>query len=220
MRYKTIEYSTILYPFIKIVSDLFQIEDLSKLHTLKDKEYKELFQVGMDSSTIFHTKFYDKYRAGWGEMQELYEDFIRYIVTEFCPEGFLYQKFPTFRVHLPDNIAVGKFHKDSDFGHPAGEINFVLPLTNSDDSASIWVESEEDKGDFTAMKLRMGELVTFNGNRLTHGNLINTTGNTRVSMDFRILPLSQYNKDQQNESITTKTKFIEGQYYKRYENNI
>ena len=75
-------------------------------------------------------------------------------------EDFLYQKFPTFRVHLPNNIAVGKFHKDADFGHPKGEINFIIPLTDSYGSASVWVESEENKADFAEVCITSSIVVT------------------------------------------------------------
>jgi hypothetical protein len=32
--------------------------------------------------------------------------------------NFLYQRIPTFRVQLPDNEAVGEFHRDSDYNPP------------------------------------------------------------------------------------------------------
>jgi hypothetical protein len=34
-----------------------------------------------------------------------------------------------FRVHLPNNVAVGSKHCDADYNHPPGEINFWVPLT-------------------------------------------------------------------------------------------
>lgn len=58
----------------------------------------------------------------------------------------IYQKKPTFRVHLPNNVgnayngtslvltslAVGKKHRDYDYFHPPGEINFWLPFTKGE----------------------------------------------------------------------------------------
>ncbi len=220
MRYSTIDYNTKDYPFIEIVERLYNTTNLENLHTLTTEKYDKLFEVGADSSTVFHTIFYDKYREGWEELEILYGKFVKDIISPLIPENFLYQTFPTFRVHLPNNIAVGKFHKDAEFGHPEGEINYIIALTNSSDTASVWVEEEEDKGNFEAMVLEPGKLVTFNGNRLTHGNKVNRTGKTRVSMDFRVLPISKYNKDKISESITTKTKFTEGKYYKLYENSL
>lgn len=215
-RYKTLKYSAILFPFIEEIRKLFQTIDLSELHLLLDKQYSETFKIGADSCTILHDKFYNKYKEGWGEMENVYERFIRDVIAFYFDEDFLYQSFPTFRVHIPNNVAVGAFHADGDFGHPDGEVNFIIPLTNSDNTASVWVESEPKKEDFIAIKMRTGELIRFNGNKLTHGNKINETGKSRVSMDFRVLPLSKYSEDEILESKTTHKKYKEGDYYKRY----
>jgi len=213
---KTIHYNKHDYPFDLHIKDVLDASDLQKLHEKVEGEYTDQFQVGKDSSTVFHDLFYDQYRSGWPAMQYLYERMISNIIAPLFGEDFLYQKFPTFRVHLKGNVAVGAFHKDADFGHPIGEINYIIPLTDSDGTASVWVESEADKGDFTAMQLRVGELVQFNGNGLTHGNKTNMEGRTRVSMDFRILPISKYNPENESQSLTRKTKFKEGEYYKLY----
>ena len=193
----------------------WKLYDTMQLDRLNEKHEKQ-FEVGMDSSTSFHQKFYDKYRSGWPMMELMYALFIREVVAPLFDEDFLFQAFPTVRFHLPDHVAVGAFHNDGEFHHPDGEINYIIPLTNSDDTASVWVESEPGKKDFTPMKMRVGELIQFDGNHLTHGNKKNETGKTRVSMDFRVLPLSKYNPENEGESMTRKTKFTEGQYYKRF----
>jgi ectoine hydroxylase-related dioxygenase (phytanoyl-CoA dioxygenase family) len=209
------------YHFVEEIEELFWGRKaigkyLSLLHLHSKEEYTKLFEVGKDSSTIFHQQFYDKYRTGWPSLENIYQNFIREFVSKQFDEDFLYQKWPTFRVMLPNNVAVGAFHNDAEFGHPDGEVNFVIPLTDSDDTASIWVESSPGKKDFQPMKLRIGVLNMFDGNHLTHGNKVNLTGKTRVSMDFRILPISKYHEDQAKESITRKTKFVEGEYFTRF----
>lgn len=215
-RYRTLRYSVVQFPFISEIKKLYDVFDLGDVHTCLDKEYSEVFKIGSDSSTNLHKKFYDKYHEGWPFLTALYERFIKEVVSFHFDEDFLYQSFPTFRIHLPGNVAVGAFHADGDFGHPDGEINLILPLTNSDDTASVWVESEPKKGDFEALKMRAGELIRFNGNKLTHGNKTNETGITRVSMDFRVLPLSKYKEDGDLQSKTTGKKYKEGDYYKRF----
>lgn len=221
IRYFKMPFKRQRYNFVKVMEDLFWGNKmiprfLNQLHFKLKEEHNELFEVGKDSSTSLHQRFYDQYRAGWTEMESLYEKFIREFVSKQFDEDFLYQSFPTVRFHIPGNVAVGKYHNDSEFGHPEGEINFIIPLTDSDDTASVWLESEPGLGDFQAIKLQLGVLVMFNGNKLTHGNKVNMTNNTRVSMDFRILPISKYNPDQSGFSITTNTKFVEGQYFKRF----
>jgi len=150
-------------------------------------------------------------------MVALYERFIQEVMDPIVGMPFLYQKFPTFRVHLRNNLAVGAFHNDAQFGHPIGEINYIIPLTDSSGSASVCVKSEPGKGDFKAMKLQVGQLIEFNGNQLIHGNMTNVTGKARVSLDFRILPAHYYQESVASESITLKTKLKEGDYYKRFQ---
>jgi hypothetical protein len=207
-----ISYDTAKYDFVAHIAGLFGTTNLEDLH----EQHNALFQVGADSCTSFHKIFYDKYRAGWPEMVDLYERFIKEVVSFMYRDSFLYQKFPTFRVHLRDNLAVGAFHNDAQFGHPAGEINYIIPLTDSDGTASVWVESDPGKEDFAPMVLRAGQLIKFNGNQLTHGNKVNTTGKARVSMDFRVLPADCYSESSTSESVTLKTKLKEGEYYKRF----
>lgn len=214
-RTTTVKYDTGKYDFVRIITELFSIGQLENIHESLFEQYKEQFQVGKDSSTVFHTKFYDRYREGWSEMQRLYDTFISEVIAPNYDEDILYQAFPTFRVHLTGNVAVGAFHNDAEFNHPQGEVNYIIPLTNSDGTASCWLESEPGKRDFEPIKMVIGELISFNGNELTHGNKKNETEKTRVSMDFRILPISKYDESNSGESVTRSTKFKEGAYYKR-----
>ena len=172
--YHIIPFDAKKFDFASVVNELFNANGLENIHELPHDDYKELFKIGKDSSTIFHKFFYDKYRAGWPELEEMYMDFIGENISKYFTEDFLFQSFPTVRFHLPGNVAVGAFHKDADFNHPKGEVNLIIPLTNSDGTASVWVESEEGEGDFKPMKLRVGQLMNFRGNRLTHGNHVNT----------------------------------------------
>lgn len=212
-RFESIPFNVGHFDFVSEINKLFETESLEDLHS---DQYKEQFKVGADSITEFHNKFYDKYRAGWTEMESLYEYFIKHVVAPRYNEDFLYQKFPTFRVHLSGNVAVGAFHTDAEFGHPAGEENYILPLTHSTGTASVWVESQAGMEDFEAIPLVPGNLIMFKGNTLRHGNKVNETAKTRVSMDFRILPISKYDPANSSESITKKAKFKEGDYYKKF----
>lgn len=207
-----IPFDTKKYDFVASVEDVLNVKYLKNI----TEEKKEVFKVGDDSKTWAHNAVYSMYRRGWNEMEFLYYKFISEIIAPMFDEDFLYQAFPTFRFHLNSNVAVGAFHKDSEFGHPKGEVNFIVPLTDSDGTASVWVESEPDKKDFSPMELRVGNLIKFNGNILTHGNKINETEHTRASLDFRVLPISFYDENNDGVSMTKATKFIEGQYYKKF----
>lgn len=218
---KTIPFNQYVFNFQDLVRELFNHGNLQNIHLLVDGKYISLFEVGKDSSTIFHKLFYDKYRAGWLEMQALYNKFIREVMAKIWVTDFVYQAFPTFRVHLPGNLAVGAFHTDAEFNHPAGEVNYIIPLTNSNDTASVWVESEPGKADYLPITMELGRLIEFNGNKLRHGNKVNQTGKTRVSMDFRVLLMSDYQAavGEHKGSITLGTKFVIGGYYKLFKHN-
>ncbi len=204
------------YNFKGLIQELFDCRNLNYLHSRSTKEYNDLFEVGKDSCTEFHDIFYKKYHAGWPEMQKMYDDFIRDVISWHFDEDILVQKFPTFRVHLPGNLAVGDFHTDAKFHHPAGEINFIVPMTCSEGTASVWIESAPGRKDYQPAIMDNRKFIKFNGNILSHGSKVNDTGKTRVSFDFRVLPVSCYNPSAAGSSITMHKQFLEGEYYTRF----
>ena len=198
-------YDTSSYKFAEILESVFFVKDLSTLH-----ENLETFNVDTDQSSKYHSVFYEL-----AEGHEFFINFKRFIQDEIRPlfdEEMLFQKKPTFRVHMKENIAVGGYHRDRDYNHSEDEINFYLPLTEAFDSNTIWVESEEDEDDFSPMEASYGEYYMWDGANLKHGNKKNTTGKTRVSVDFRVLPKSKY-KPSGKKSITQGVAFEIGKYY-------
>ena len=125
-----------------------------------------------------------------------------------------YQKFPSFRVHQPNNVAVGEFHKDSDFGHDTHEVNFWLPFTNAYDSNTVGIEDPETK-EIESMNVEYGNVARFDGANTNHGNKTNRTGQTRMSIDFRIFAISHYNSDiqEKKKTLTQKKKLVIGDYW-------
>ena len=208
-----------LYNFSQIVQNIFNIE-LNKLHTVSDTEYP-LFtpdMLGKDSNTEYHQLFYDTLRSKWPELTELYDTFIQKIILPYLDlDEAMVQKTPTFRVHLPNNVAVVIKHFDSDENHhhPTGEINFIYALTDMYDSNTVWVEKMPRLEEYEPITLQANECISFNGNKCSHYNKINTTGQARVSFDFRVLPLNYYNSTNNSVSVTKNMKYIEGGYYKR-----
>ena len=151
---KIYNYDINKYNFIKEVTQLFQIE-LSYLHKKVSKEYKLFTEIGKDTNTEFHDLFYSKLRTNWSEIKDIYKKFIIEKIYDICHEitgetEFAYQTFPTFRIMLPNNVAVTKFHYDSDseHKHPENEINFVIAITDMFDTNTIWCETEPNKKNF------------------------------------------------------------------------
>lgn len=208
---KKISYNTTQFSFKQKLEKLFQINDLSQLN-----ENIEVFTREKDQSTNWHKLFYEW--ACTDEFVQLYDKFILEIIKPLYNEQIAYQAIPTFRVCYPNNIAVGEFHKDKHYrnGEWAAKVkedNFFLPFTDAYDTNTIWVESEEDKGDFTPINCSYGECIQWDGCNLTHGNKINSTGKARISVDFRVIKYSNYTPSE-HESINTKIKFQIGGYYK------
>ena len=207
------------YNFVKIVENLFN-KKLNELHIDAKNNYDLLGHdmLGKDSHTEYHKKFYNKLNSGWPELVNLYNNFVNDIILPYLGlSEALYQTYPTFRVQLPNNVAVVIEHYDSDsnHNHPVGEINFILALTDMYDTNTVWVEKKSRFKDFIPLIQSVNDCTCFNGNTCTHFNKINMTGKTRVSFDFRILPLNYYNCNHSKKSVTTNQKYIEGQYYKK-----
>jgi hypothetical protein len=197
---------------------------LEQLHKIvpEGNRLKELVGIDDDNRTWLHKQFYGQLNAGWPELVELYDNFIREVLLPIISEDpflsssdckFAYQKFPTFRVQVPGNFSVGEFHKDSDYNHPLGEINFVVPLTDADSSASIWAESSPGKKDYSPLPMKAGNIIMFDGNMGDHGNKINAMETCRVSLDFRVLPMKYHDPDSPGGSVDLGRKFIVGDYY-------
>lgn len=206
-----VKYNIDHFPFKQKIEQLFGVEDLSLLN-----DNVEVFSREKDQSTKYHKLYYDWARTE--EFTKLYEEFIFNIIKPLYNEQIVYQAIPTFRVAYPNNIAVGEYHKDKwyrdvNWAIDVDEDNFYLPFTDAFDTNTIWVESEEDKGDFAPMNCNHGEIIQWDGSNLTHGNKINDTGKARVSIDFRVMTYSNY-KPSEHGSINTKTKFQIGGYYK------
>ena len=201
-----INYDTEKYNFRKIIEDILETDNLEKIHL--DQDY-ELFVKGTDQSTVWHRRYYDNL----DKFLPLYNEFINEVVKPTFGEDVVYQKIPTFRTQLVNNLGVFEFHRDRDYSHNEEERNFFLPFTDAYSTNTIWVESEEDKADYSPMNTLYGQVVKWNGNSLMHGNKQNNTLNTRVSVDFRCIPLSKYSEEEGAAAIYSKMKFKIGDYY-------
>ena len=202
------------YPLRKLVREALEHDDLEALH--EHYNYAP-FTMENNSNTVLHDRFYDKLRAGWTEFTEVYDRFVEEVVVPiYGSRDFIYQTLPTFRVHLVGNWTVPEFHHDSQpgYNHPPGEINFQIAITDMSGTNATWCESVPGLGDFVPMEMKQDEFTIFNGNGCDHGNMINDSGQTRVSFDFRILPLKKYNPSTAKKSATRGTSFTVGGYYK------
>lgn len=217
---KKYKYNTDKYRFRELVSELFQVDVLEKIHEDKSDwvkdEYKTL-NIYNENTTDFHEAFYKKLNENWPELHKSYDDFIHTEIVPIFNEKFYYQYLPSFRIHLPyNNQAIHTWHSDSDqlHKHPKGEINIWLPLTKCYGTNTMWIESEPFKLDFKPLEGDYGNFWTNKGNVCMHGNKPNLTNMTRISFDFRIIPLSKYDPNFKESSNDKSNKFLLGGYYK------
>ena len=214
-----ITYCTYSYQFIDVVEGWFWNEGILPIGGLSDLHFHktyDLFERENDQSTIWHKCFYDKIREDIS-FDNIYIDFLDKVIKPRFDEEIVYQKIPTFRVHLPGNVSVGEFHKDKkyrnqEWANKVQELNYFVPLTNAYGTNTIWAETEEDLGDFQEISANYGECVEWSASKLTHGNKQNITRNTRVSFDFRVIPKSRYIESNYL-TINTKIPFGIGGYY-------
>lgn len=208
------------YNFCKEVETIFGVEDLSKIHNERsDLLPADELNFDNETRTDFHSTFYGVLNSPEGTaIKNVYQNFINEVVAPMFRRRFVYQAFPSFRVHIPNDQAVHKWHYDSDenHNHPDWEINFQLALTEMRDSNAMWIESVPGLRDFRPLEMTPGEFAIFYGNKCAHGNKKNMTGSTRVSMDFRVIPYEKYDESKAKNSATANTKFVIGEYYKIY----
>ena len=214
-----ITYSTHLYQFLDVVESWFwneRILPISGLSSLHFEKTYDLFERENDQSTIWHECFYKKIRED-SSFDHIYTKFLTNVIKPRFNEEIVYQKIPTFRVHLPGNISVGEFHKDKhyrneEWADKVQELNYFVPLTRAYGTNTIWAETQEDLGDYQEIRANYGECVEWSATKLTHGNKQNITRNTIVSFDFRVIPKSRY-IESNHLTINTKIPFGIGGYY-------
>jgi ectoine hydroxylase-related dioxygenase (phytanoyl-CoA dioxygenase family) len=204
---RVIKYDEARFPWAANFCRLFG--DLSQLH--RERDYP-LMTRETDQQTVYHKMFYDLARMP--EFTKMYRDFVEAVVEHNLgpiEHGDVYQTIPTFRVQLPSNVAVGEFHKDSDYGHDPHEVNIWVPLTPVFKESAVWIE-DPDGVSYKPWPVQPGQALVFDGANTPHGNVPNRSGFTRVSFDFRILSYMFY-QESERRSINSKMKFVIGEYW-------
>ena len=108
-------------------------------------------------------------------MVQFYDRFINEVVLPHMSGGrfgarVVYQAKPSLRVLPPGSKGI-RFHRDAEYMHQAGEVNWWLPATPTFGSNSLQVESSPDAADFGVLELRVGQIARFWGNQCRHGTV-------------------------------------------------
>ena len=110
------------YPFSKILKSLFNINNLEDLHN--EIEFLNDFNadLGKDSESKYHKIFYKEIKKRNSELRNTWELFLANEVINHFPSSnsILVQKLPNIRIHIPNGLAVKRWHCDSgkDHNHP------------------------------------------------------------------------------------------------------
>jgi len=134
-------------------------------------------------------------------LKALYDDFVCNVIAPQidailpCGGTVVYQSLPCMRIHPGNSAALGPRHKDSDYEHQEGQINFWLPLVTVSGPNTLYVETGEGTGVFEPLEMIYGQVARFYGNGCEHYTVANTSCVTRVSFDFRVVPGPCYDSE-------------------------
>jgi hypothetical protein len=203
--YVRLPYDAKTYPFPTLVGQHLGIGDLSQLHTAF---YVPVLSEETEQHTDLHVKLYN---IGVS-FTELYREFVRLWVIPLIGEDVAFQTTPNLRFQTPGSMAVNSWHTDKKHGHGLEEINFWVPLTTVTEHNCVWIEST-DGADEIPMPGEVGEVLIFDGPGRRHGNKVNTSDRTRVSFEFRVIPMSHYRDRPDTKSTVMGKRFVIGDYF-------
>ncbi|KAL9188543.1 hypothetical protein ACHAXT_006921 [Thalassiosira profunda] len=159
--------------------------DLSRLHEQSEPNFKDEMLFAFAKDHRFH---------------QVYDEFVRTVCCPFVAsmsdepvDELYYQSFPCVRVVRPGDFSIGP-HADCNYGHHPSSINFYIPLTKIEGSASLFLESRPGSEDWHPIEGEYGSVKRFAGAICTHWTAENKTDFTRVSLDFRIIPGSMFSQ--------------------------
>jgi hypothetical protein len=204
---------------IRILLEKNIIDQDLPLETLHDQLTDDIkaydFAHGVNKLSTF---FYETDQ----QFTSTYHHFLKFIREEVIKEPFWFQSTPTIRLHCPNSIngdLYPRYHSDIFYGHPPEEINIWLPLTKkltghgfsmmtTQKSRELLKKYNYDYPDFIKdatydrefskyceslahpVDAEFGEMIVFDSRCIHSGEPLKM--HTRVSMDIRVLPLSQY----------------------------
>lgn len=193
---------------------------LEDLHTLLPESLRTLDASEINEVS---KQFYDQDSAFRKTYEAFYKKYVREKIAGGAEFLFQTTPTIRFHFpHQKGFNWLPRFHTDIMLGHPPQEVNLWLPATQVFESNSMLLmgrtksleildDVEMDLGGFARrvqddpelqarcraasepVTLRCGQLVAFDS-RCLHATQFNTTSSTRISLDFRFLPVAEYRK--------------------------
>lgn len=179
------------YPFHQIIAGYVGRDDLTNLRAeygeTADRSGNSLYK-NMEASPLFRRMYAALNGKAGQSFYNLYRRFLADVIRPRFDGPIYYQTKPSHRILFADTPGQSRFHRDSDYGHDPAEINFLVPQTPAAGNNTMWIESEVGKEDYGPLDMELGQFARFHGAVLSHGAMVNDTGRSRVSFDFRVVP--------------------------------
>lgn len=173
------------------------IKDLDQIHLINDIQF-DLEKLRQRMFSLFRSN----------KFQKIFYSLGRDIIERYFDENALIQKTPTARIQ-PPRFMTTSFHCDGWYGHSPETTSFWLPITNvrKENTLHMAIDRKESlktlkrlqENDFDLMKIneisesicepvliKYGQMIAFTPDMI-HGAKLNTSGDTRITFDFRII---------------------------------
>ena len=194
--------------------------DLTQVHKKFNIEQK-FYDVtaGIDNLSIVEDTYKNVINSK--SFKDVWFNFIKSVIKPYFKNNkILIQKLPSINI-IPSGCEIKYVHKIVDdmnlhldsaqpFYHPMFEENFWLPMTEAEDLNDLYYLNKNKK---TRVNAKLDEIFHF-GNDVIHGSILkNNSENTRISLDFKALSVSNYDEKLISDKIIIKR----GKKYKQNE---
>ncbi|NJC26144.1 hypothetical protein [Neolewinella antarctica] len=206
MKTTVLQYDPQEYDFRSLIAGFIGRDDLTSLNAeypaTTDRSGNSLYK-NMEQSPLFERMYTGLSGADGKAFYALYERFVREVIRPQYDDPIYYQARPSHRILFADTPGQSRFHRDGDYGHAPGEVNYLLVQTPAAGNNAMWIESTVGLEDYRPLELEVGQYGRFKGVELSHGAMLNDTNRSRVSFDFRVIPASEaperYRKGAEND---------------------
>ena len=214
-----LKYDNIKFNFKDLLKKFYDC-DLTQVHKKFNIEQK-FYDVtaGIDNLSIVEDTYKNVINSK--SFKDVWFNFIKSVIKPYFKNNkILIQKLPSINI-IPSGCEIKYVHKIVDdmnlhldsaqpFYHPMFEENFWLPMTEADDLNDLYYLNKNKK---TRVNAKLDEIFHF-GNDVIHGSILkNNSENTRISLDFKALSVSNYDEKLISDKIIIKR----GKKYKQNE---
>ena len=178
-----INYDIKVYPFREMISKtVFRVPELRYLHRYWSRQSKKDTLSYQDNLSLRAAM---QNLSQESDFYKIYHPWVANIIGAKVGRKLSYSLHPKFRVHLSGTQSASGFHRDAHITKRPEQINVYLPFTDVFDGNTLWCEDDYGSENFIPLNLTYGQALLWDGGYLKHGTVINDTGFTRVSCDFR-----------------------------------